>query len=229
MTTADNGGAQHAALASRTRREMLELIASSETPLDAAAIADRMGLHVTTVRFHLDQLVSARLVRRNIEREGRRGHPRVVYVSSVSAGDDDSANRQLVDVLAGALARDPDGGRSRGLEAGKRWAEALLSDVPRDTDPVAPLMDMLTRIGFEPEVPTDDDGTINLMACPFREAALDHPGVVCSVHRGLVNGTMEHVGAADGRARLRPFVQPRMCVVELLSEAADSPASPAAS
>lgn len=217
MTTVDNGGAQHAALASRTRREMLELIASSDEPLDATAIADRMELHVTTVRFHLDQLEAAHLLRRNVEREGRRGRPRVVYLATSTSSGDDSASRQLIEVLASALAEDPDGGRERGVRAGKQWAEALLGETPHNTDPIAPLMGVLSRVGFAPEPPTGGaDGTIKLMACPFREAALDHPGVVCSVHRGLVNGTLEHVGHSDNEAILKPFVQPELCTVELL-------------
>ncbi|HEU0256292.1 MAG TPA: helix-turn-helix domain-containing protein, partial [Microbacteriaceae bacterium] len=119
MSTVTNGGAQHVALASRTRREILDMVTSSECPLDAATIAERMNLHVTTVRFHLDRLEAAKLLSRTTEREGHRGRPRVVYSTDAFPSDENAANRQLVEVLADALSHDPDGGKARGEEAGR--------------------------------------------------------------------------------------------------------------
>ncbi|MCX7522350.1 helix-turn-helix domain-containing protein [Microbacterium sp. STN6] len=228
MTTVSNSESQHAALASRTRREILEAIAASPTPLGALEIADSMRLHVTTVRFHLDQLEAANLIRRNIEREGRRGRPRVVYAAA-AVHHERQANRQLIDVLAGALASDADGGKSRAIDAGRDWAEHLLAGAEQaaqsdDRDALAPLMGVLDSVGFEPELdaqpplpaPGESAGrAIRLLACPFREAALDHPAVVCSVHRGLIRGTLEHFGNDVDDASLKPFVQPELCAVTL--------------
>ena len=44
-------------LPSGTRRAVLELLATADTPLSAADIASRIQLHVTTVRFYLEQIV----------------------------------------------------------------------------------------------------------------------------------------------------------------------------
>jgi len=238
MNSAQNGDAQHAALASRTRRELLELVAASAEPLGAAEVASRINLHITTVRFHLDQLEAAHLIRRDVERDGRRGRPRVVYRVAPAAAHS-SVHRQLIEVLAGALATDPDGGRERAVHAGERWADALLDQAAASgpgasgrvdstpQDAAATLIDVLDSVGFDPELPAhaaertpDADGesgerVIDLMACPFREAALDHPNVVCSVHRGLIAGTLERTGHDRGEARLHPFVQPELCTVTL--------------
>ncbi|KQV07919.1 helix-turn-helix transcriptional regulator [Leifsonia sp. Root112D2] len=217
MTIVSNGGAQHSALASRTRRDVLEFIAASAVPLGASEIAEHIDLHITTVRFHLDQLESAHLIRRDVEREGRRGRPRVVY-RAMPAVHQSTVHRQLIEVLAGALATDPDGGRARSVKAGQQWAQAL---VPEHTQPstarsVDPLVTLLDELGFEPELESDDDRhTIQLLSCPFREAALDHPSVVCSVHRGLIQGTLEKTGHDSGEAELHPFVQPELCTVTL--------------
>lgn len=229
MSTVSQGGAQHVALASRTRREILELVTSSECPLDAATIAERMNLHVTTVRFHLDRLEAARLLTRTTEREGHRGRPRVVYSADTFPTDDNAANRQLVEVLAEALSHDADGGKARGEEAGRRWAHSLLANTPPDAE-TSPLMTVLSRIGFDPEPPAAtgelDDQTIRLHACPFRAAASEYPDVVCSVHRGLVDGSLEHCGRKADDAILKPFVEPKVCVVEMLARRRVSETTP---
>lgn len=225
MTTVANGGAQHAALASRTRRDVLELIAASVEPLGAAEIAEQIDLHITTVRFHLDQLEGAHLIHRDVEREGRRGRPRVVYRATPTVHQS-TVHRQLIEVLAGALAEDEDGGRARSLHAGEGWATALGAGTNSNaTDEIArPLLDVLGALGFEPEFETttgdvaehtQDERVVQLLACPFREAALDHPNVVCSVHRGLIQGTLQRMGHDTGDASLHPFVQPELCTVTL--------------
>lgn len=232
MSSVQNGDARHAALASRTRRELLELIAASGEPLGAAEVAGRVNLHITTVRFHLDQLAAAHLIRRDVERDGRRGRPRVVYRVSPTAAPS-SVHRQLIEVLAGALATDDDGGRARAVRAGEDWADALLEQAATggrysgqgdasETDPARPLIDVLDSVGFEPEpsangaeADTAGERVVDLMACPFRQAALDHPSVVCSVHSGLIAGTLERMGHDRGEAGLHPFVQPELCTVTL--------------
>ena len=56
------------------------------------------------------------------------------------------------------------------------------------------LVDQLDRLGFDPAVVTDDDSaevTIGFMHCPFRDLAEANPDLVCSLHRGLVEGFVE--------------------------------------
>ena len=45
--------------ASKPRRRLLKLLRRSDTPLDVYQLADTTGLHITTVRFHLDVLARA--------------------------------------------------------------------------------------------------------------------------------------------------------------------------
>ena len=206
----------HAALASRTRRQVLDALALSPAPLDAQAIAAALGLHVTTVRFHLDQLEEAQLVRRQPEMEGRRGRPRMLYTPAASERAEDS-REQLIDVLAGALAnRDNDDGQSRSLEAGKQWANALALEQPElpGGHGLDRLLHVLDQLGFEPRI--DGADVIQLHACPFRDAARSHPQVVCSVHRGLIEQILETSTIAGGNsARLLPFVEPALCLITL--------------
>jgi predicted ArsR family transcriptional regulator len=65
----------------------------------------------------------------------------------------------------------------------------------------------LTHTGFAPEASGDD---VTLHACPILAAARSHPGVVCAVHLGLVEGVL----GSDG-ATLRPRPDTLGCVVSL--------------
>ena len=53
---ASRSGDVHAALASPVRQQLLDLLRVSGTPTDAHQLAQNIGLHVTTVRFHLEVL-----------------------------------------------------------------------------------------------------------------------------------------------------------------------------
>src|SRR5690606_21151214 len=97
----------HASLGSPARRQVLAVLQEASGPLDAAAVAARLGLHVTTARFHLDQLVAAGLAVREVAAERRRGRPRILFAIAGPARDEHS-REQLIRVLADALAHRDD-------------------------------------------------------------------------------------------------------------------------
>ena len=199
--------ATHAALASAARRRVLDALTRSAVALDAQGVADRLGLHVTTARFHLDHLERAGLARRQADDTGRRGRPRILF-RAAGVARDESAREQMISVLATALGARRDE-TARSVEAGRRWADGL--DTPDTDDATGTLVDAFDRLGFEPDVVGHD---IRLHACPFRDAARAHPEVICSVHRGLIDRLLEQSGSGTS-AQLIPFVEPRLCVVAL--------------
>ncbi|MFC6357175.1 helix-turn-helix transcriptional regulator [Luethyella okanaganae] len=198
----------HVALASRTRRLVLDAVARATAPADAHALASGLGLHVTTVRFHLEHLEAAHLVSRQTDVEKRRGRPRIRYLASSRLGED--SREQLIEVLAGALAQ-RDIGRAQSVEAGHRWADELLATHDDAADGVETLLRLLDGLGFDPLI---DEKVIRLRGCPFREAARDHPQVICSVHRGLVERILEARGV-ERRPELLPFAEPELCLITL--------------
>lgn len=208
--------AWHAALASPVRRSVLAFLVDSGVPQHAAAVALEMDLHVTTARFHLDQLLAAKLIECAPDRSGQRGRPRVRF-TAVSGGRGD-AHEQLSHALASVLAEDDDGGRARAIRAGEKWSEAFTGGLEASTDEgAAPLVELLDQLEFAPEI--DAAGrSIALLACPFREAARANPGVVCAVHLGLIQRAARTLGHVDSAVELRPFVGPHLCVVELGTE-----------
>ena len=57
-----------------------------------------------------------------------------------------------------------------------------------------------TGSGFDPAVDGSEDGETAVIAfahCPFRELAEAHPELVCSLHRGMVEGFVEAMGDAE--------------------------------
>lgn len=224
-STDRSDAAYHAALASPARRQVLDTLTRSAVPLDAHAIAAELDLHVTTVRFHLEHLREALLVRRAADPQKRRGRPRMLFTPVGDPGRDRTAQEQLIDTLATAFAhRDDDRGRARAVAAGRSWARALgggASGEGASGEGVsgageAALMDVLEGLGFEP---SRDGGIVQLRACPFRDAARRHPDVICAAHQGLVEQFLaagSPSGDESSRARLLPFVRPDLCVIDLV-------------
>ncbi|WP_139416822.1 helix-turn-helix transcriptional regulator [Agromyces laixinhei] len=220
--------ASSAALASPARRRVLGALERSGEPVEAAELAESIGVHVTTARFHLDQLVDAGVVETTTRHRGRRGRPRLQYalVDAVAARARDERSRdRLIDALAAALEGQGSETRARlSSEAGQNWAASL--SVPSGGEaPTERLVRVLDELGFAPErVPEG----LSLHACPFRDSARRHRGVICAVHESLIREVLagdapdepddpDAPAASDSRveARLLPFAAPDRCLVAL--------------
>ncbi|TFD46555.1 hypothetical protein E3T55_16965 [Cryobacterium frigoriphilum] len=294
----------HAALASSTRRRVLELLVKSGEALDAVAVSEAISLHVTTARFHLEQLEVVGLVQREVLRvPGQRGRPRVLFSIPASKHDGTAPGtsgppqvemqEQLSRALISVLSEDADGGRARAIRAGENWSTTLPAAVQGETAPdeleadppegdaptrdapafsgpavaatapaeattvamppstrdrasvvsapgeaspvgsarieqapapvglgavrrtgrAGPYLTVLDNLGFAPEL--QGEGVVALRECPFREEARESPGVVCSVHLGLLRGVARALGQNEDDVGLRPFVTPTLCLVDL--------------
>lgn len=209
---------RHTALSVASRRRLLDLLQSADGARDVSALATAVGLHVTTARFHLEVLERAGLVRRAAERGGRPGRPRQLYTATASTALSEG-HRQLAEVLAGALSTDPNTGPGWAERVGRRWADdqAPVAE-KRPWDEATRLVGALfERLGFAPRIVDDHQQRhLELDACPFRDVARAHPEIVCSVHLGLLRGTLARMGVpAAEQAGLRPFVEPELCVADI--------------
>jgi predicted ArsR family transcriptional regulator len=207
----------HAALASSTRRRLLELLRADGIPRDAHELARAIGLHLTTVRFHLEVLREAGLVVRRSHPQVGVGRPRTAY-APVSRGTADSY-QGLAGLLAAHLSDTTEGRAARAEQAGLAWAEYLVSAVTgagRSVDEAArQVSGLFAEIGFDPELTAiGADWQIALHACPFRAVARAYPEVVCSVHLGLLRGSLTRLGVSTA-SRLTPFVESELCVAQL--------------
>ncbi|MDX2375898.1 hypothetical protein M4I32_03685 [Microbacterium sp. LRZ72] len=192
----------------RGRTRVLDVLLSSADPVDAASVAERLHLHVTTARFHLERLTAAGVVVRSAENPVRRGRPRVLYSAATRRGDD-GVHAELVNVLALALTTSGADAASTARRAGHGWGGTY--GEPDAVEPVGNLVAMLDGMGFSPEHETSP-AAILLRSCPFRHAVRQHPDIICSVHRGLIEQRLAGTGI---RPRLEPFVETDLCLIAL--------------
>lgn len=210
---------RHRALADPVRRRLLDLMRVDAEPRHATGLADAVGLHPNTVRGHLAVLEGAGLVMRT--REGRRGpgRPRVLYSATPGAGESDGDGyRLLAGVLATSLeASAPDPAFAAEV-AGREWGARLVTPMThlRPGDSRGVIVELLEKLGFDPEE-GDAPDTINLRDCPFRQMTREHADVVCSIHRGLMQGAADALPGAETVERLDPFVEPSRCHLVLRS------------
>jgi predicted ArsR family transcriptional regulator len=187
--------------------------------MSIVAIADVLGVHPNTVRFHLEGLVGDGVVEQvEPDRKGP-GRPPLMF-QAVRQMDRGGTRhyRLLAEILTMAVAaeRDP---RAKALAAGRAWGRKLQSLPANATtadDAIDHLIDMLDDLGFAPERrKADGEQQVGLRHCPFLELAENRTNVICPVHLGLMQGAMETWGAPVTVERLDAFVEPDLCLAHL--------------
>jgi predicted ArsR family transcriptional regulator len=233
---AQNGyetGRPHRGQRNRQRQRVLELVREHDGPVGAGELAVRMGLHITTVRFHLDALCDDGVVERTRLRRAGVGRPRTAYLAVRERLD----YRILSEILAAELGDTSEKRRHRAEVAGRRWADRITASWTLETgaarprealeDRVAMVTTVFTKMGFDPELTpvAGTQQTIRLHACPIRDLARAHPEVGCALHRGLLQGLLTDTANIESRAKrssspsweveLEPFVEPELCIARV--------------
>jgi predicted ArsR family transcriptional regulator len=212
------------ALGDNTRYAIYLELARSPLPRSTAEVAEALGLHVNTVRPHLERMRDVGLLAVDTEARGGVGRPQHRYALAPDAptlGLEPPPWPTLATVLvraAGLAGLDPqdvaeaaagqggeEAARSGAARAGRGDASASLAALVRDQQ----------RLGFDPEVATDEVGTTVAFAhCPYRALAEADPQVVCAAHCGMVTGFVDAVGA-HRVTRFHSLVDRSPCRVEL--------------
>lgn len=206
----------------RRRGQVLDELRAARSPLGAQAVAERVGVHVNTARFHLDALVEAGLAVRAAKTREARGRPSITY--QAVAGSDAAGLRHyrlLAEMLASLIAGMMAEPGKAAVQAGRAWGRHLTEGpLPfRRLDAgeaIAALTATLAEIGFAPQsVVKGTRRQILLHDCPFREVAQDYQDVVCSLHLGLMQGALAQMKAPVTAQRLQPFAEPGLCIAHL--------------
>lgn len=224
-------------LASPVRRRILRVLAPEDKVthgLTAGQLAARLSLHVTTVRFHLDQLVAAGLVEADFQKQAGAGRPRKVY-RVVPATQAPVSSEESLHLLSALLteAFSAQAVHERQLspeEAGRQWAQEHVTahdSAPASTtgEWIAKLgraLDVLRTWGYEPELTVRGsarDARVDLTHCPFRDLARQNTAVVCGIHQGLIAGTMSRLGEPDTTVDLQAFAEGDRCIAYVRSPA----------
>ncbi len=222
------------ALGDNTRYAIYLELARSARPLSTADVAAVLDLHPNTVRPHLERMRDVGLLAVHTDPRGGVGRPQHLYSlapDAPSLGLEPASFPTLARMLlrlaaaTGADAGDAlDVGRDQGHADGERFgaARGCLSAVVAQLD----------AMGFDPATATsdeiDDDGrvvelaTVAFAHCPFRDLAEQRPDLLCSLHRGLIEGVV----AASGEGEVVGFgslVDRSPCQVEIRVPMAPAP------
>ncbi len=208
--------AAHRALAGWTRVALLTALREASGPSDARELAGVTGLHVSTVRFHLEVLANAGLVLSEFEHRPQRGRPRQVWRAVATAGTE-GGYRMLAEILSDYLETGLAEPGAVGIEIGEAWGARLARSHGDGAAPgLARLVSMLAELGFKPEVVEATAETeIRLHSCPFLTVATANPRLVCSAHLGLMRGALAEIGVPLVATQLDPLVEPSLCVAHL--------------
>jgi predicted ArsR family transcriptional regulator len=212
---------RHRALSDPSRARILAELADTG-PLDAREVAERVGLHVNTVRVHLNALTEAGLVSSETLPPRGRGRPRVAYRATAAAGEEGGRRyRLLAEILTALVARFGPEAAEQLEEIGGAWGHYLVDSPPpfasvSDEEAITRLVELLDEIGFQPRLDQAVRGRRILMRpCPFLELARTHQDVICPIHLGLIRGALTELRATTRATKLEPFVQPDLCVARL--------------
>lgn len=203
---------------STAREQVLRAVEAQLSPVSVTALSRSTGLHENTVRGHLDQLLADGHVTRSRAAADGRGRP--AWLWRPTQHGPASPYAALAGVLAGTIARTSADPAAAAHEAGRGWGAELAEDLPEParTAPAparALVMHAMAAQGFAPQ---EDGEQIVLHRCPLLEAADRHTEVVCSVHRGMIDGLLEGAAGTEGSrivAELIPFAAPGRCLLHL--------------
>lgn len=207
----------HKALADERRSRIAAELEASPAGLDVHELAHRLALHPNTIRWHLGILADAGFVSSRTAERSAPGRPRILY--SLRPDVEAAAReeyRLLATILTSTLAAREDG-PEQAAAAGRAWGRYLVATPPPgttlgDEQAVGRVVDLLDEQGFAPRV---EDGAVCMYRCPFAELATAHPEVVCTLHRGLIDGALEELRTTLVTTELEIFPRPDRCVAHV--------------
>lgn len=208
---------------SRARAAVLQAAESSAGPSSLHELSEVTGLHVNTLRDHLEALTQAGLVRQEQAPPAGRGRPARLYAATAGASAPVREYAGLAATLAATLHRTSDDPTADAVAAGTDWGHDLARAAGRPGEPGEvgarrQVVAVLESMGFDPQVDTAGDPqhtTVRLTRCPLLDTARRYPDVVCGVHRGIAQGALQEYDADDSGVRLVPFAEPGACLLHL--------------
>ena len=203
---------------------MLDAIQRAAEPVGVSEIANRIGVHPNTVRFHLEALVDDGIVERVPDTPSGPGRPRAGYRARPGLARGGARRyRVLAEILLSHLSATSDDPAAAATAAGRTWGGHLVPrpapsrKVTRD-DAVNRLTAMLGDLDFAPEPVAGEHGPpdrIRLRHCPFLELAEPHRDLVCPLHLGLMQGALTELRAPVTVTALTPFAETTACLAHL--------------
>ncbi len=206
----------------QSRARVLDFLRAADSPLGVQEVAEQMGLHPNTARFHLDALTDAGLAIREPLPRATPGRPSMAYRAADGGGPAGQRHyRLLAEMLTSLVAGMMPDPREAAVQAGQEWGRFLTEQPapyqrPDAAHAVERLSATLASLGFAPQAVADGAHyRLRLLQCPFREVAEGHQDVVCGLHLGLMQGALAQMRAPLAADKLQPFAEPSVCIAHL--------------
>jgi predicted ArsR family transcriptional regulator len=203
------------------REQVLATLRAARDPLSINAIAERLGVHANTVRFHLDGLVAAGRVDQLSGDVGGPGRPANVYRARREMDRNGPSNyRLLARIMTSRLAATERRPAAAARDLGRTWGPSLIGEespaAATRAAALTRLTNLLDDLGFEPERGnTSRAKQVRLRHCPFLDLVDDHADIVCALHLGLMQGALSALDAPVTVDQLDRFVEPDLCVAHV--------------
>ena len=208
----------HKALADDTRYRLYRYIGLAARPVSVREMSRRLSLHPNTLRPHLRRLEEAGLVSREIRKTAAVGRPQTLYTMRVGEPEEGRDYRLLAEMLCGMV---------RGKRAldqaqvlARQWGAYMVAQggpkpgvrLPARRN-LAVLQEAMARAGFEPRFRREagEGIEVTMRQCPFRDLADDYRDLVCTLHRGLVEGMLAGLKPPLGLREFKPFAERGIC------------------
>jgi predicted ArsR family transcriptional regulator len=208
----------HKALAEDTRYRLYRYIGLAGRPVSVREMSRRLSLHPNTLRPHLRRLEEAGLVSREIRKTAAVGRPQTLYSVREAEHEESRDYRLLAEMLCGMVAGRRDLEHAQGLA--RQWGAYLVAQggpkpgvrLPARRN-LAILQEAMARAGFEPRFRREpgDGIEVTMRHCPFRDLADDYRDLVCTLHRGLVEGMVGGLKPALSVREFKPFAERGLC------------------
>lgn len=206
-----------------TRLRVYRCVIEAEDPPSRDEVAQRTGLGVGVVKFHLEKLAAAGLLVTEFHKPAERrgpgsGRPTKLYKRSPVHQSVELPPRQfglLSTVLVEAIVQSARTGETTTLAA-HRVAAATgyrLGFRSAGPTPTPQILGVLDSIGYEPR---EARQIVTLANCPFHEAAETQRDLVCGLNLSLVSGILRGANCTSAQAALAP--EPGRCCVSISLE-----------
>lgn len=210
----------HKALADDTRYRLYRYVGLAGRPVSVREMSRRLTLHPNTLRPHLRRLEEAGLISREIRKTATVGRPQTLYSVLQTEDEEGRDYRLLAEMLCGLVRG------KRALEQAqnlsRQWGAYLVAQggpkpgvkLPARRN-LAILQEAMSRAGFDPRFRREGETEIEvtLRDCPFRDLADDHRDLVCTLHRGLIEGMLAGLKPPISLKSLQPFAERGICRV----------------
>jgi predicted ArsR family transcriptional regulator len=206
-------------LGDNTRYAIYLELARSSRALATADIAATLGLHVNTVRPHLERMRDVGLLVVTTETSGGVGRPQHLYAlapDAPSLGLEPPSFPLLAQLLT-RLAAQTGAGGDAAVDVGREQGQVAAATGARELGCIETLVADQARLGFDPtRVDGEGSTTVAFAHCPYAELAREHPEVVCSLHCGMVEGLVESFEGATV-VEFHSVADRNPCLVELVA------------